>query len=127
MLFLRLLRPPISTRTDTLFPYTTRFRAPPVPRHGHATKVLFIGTFVPLQGTTLIAQAIDALREHEDLEFLIIGDGQQAEEAARWLHAHPRLTWWRDWQSPEERSEEQTSELQSLMRTSYDVFCLNHK
>src|SRR3546814_19686301 len=97
-------RPPRSTRTYTLFPDTTLVRS--VPRHGHETKVVFIGTFVPLQGTTLIAQAIDALREHEVLEFLIIGDGQQAEEAARWLHAHPRLTWWRDWQSPEELADQ---------------------
>src|SRR3546814_13724760 len=49
---------------------------------------------------------MDALREHEDLEFLIIGVGQQAEEAARWLHAHPRLTWWRDCQSPEELTDQ---------------------
>src|SRR3546814_21143546 len=54
---------------------------PPVPRHGHATKVLFIGTFVPLQGTTLIAQAIVALREHEDLEFLIIDLGKASGRA----------------------------------------------
>src|SRR3546814_18090665 len=86
LLFFMLRRPPRSTLFYTLVPYTTFFRSgffnvprdrirallpslevfsckipPPVPRHGHATKVLFIGTFVPLQGTTLIAQAIYAL------------------------------------------------------------------
>jgi len=79
---------------------------PAVARHGRTTRVLFIGTFVPLQGATLIARAIDALRGHEDLEFLIIGDGQQAEEAARWLRAHPGVRWWRDWQSPEVLADE---------------------
>ena len=63
-------------------------------------RVLFIGTFVPLQGTTVIAQAIDALRGHEHLEFVLIGDGQLADEAARWLDGHPAVTWMRGWQSP---------------------------
>lgn len=64
-------------------------------------RVLFIGTFVPLQGTTVIAQAIDALRGRDDLEFLLIGDGQQADEAAHWLQGNPAVTWLRDWHPPE--------------------------
>lgn len=64
-------------------------------------RVLFIGTFVPLQGTTVIAQAIDALRGRDDLEFLLIGDGQQADEAAHWLQGNPAVTWLRDWRPPE--------------------------
>jgi glycosyltransferase involved in cell wall biosynthesis len=65
-----------------------------------SVRVLFIGTFVPLQGAALIAQAINDLRRHECLEFVLIGDGQQADEAARWLGDHPTVTWLRDWQSP---------------------------
>lgn len=69
-----------------------------VRRTKNAIRVLFIGTFVPLQGTTLIAQAINALRGRSDLEFVLIGDGQQAEEAARLLNGHPAVTWLRGWQ-----------------------------
>lgn len=65
------------------------------------TRVLFIGTFVPLQGTTVIAQAIDALRGHDNLEFVLIGDGQQADEAAHWLQDNPAVTWLRGWQPPQ--------------------------
>lgn len=64
-------------------------------------RVLFIGTFVPLQGTTVIAQAIDALRGRDDLEFVLIGDGQQADEAAHWLQRNPAVTWLRGWHPPE--------------------------
>lgn len=67
----------------------------------HKVRVVFIGTFVPLQGTTVIAQAIDKLRGHGALEFILIGDGQQAEEAARWLQGNPAVTWLRGWQSPQ--------------------------
>src|SRR3546814_8696234 len=79
-------RPPRSTRTDTLFPYTTRFRSPERPDGGS--------------------------RYHTGRE-----------RAARWRgllvvpdHGRHRL-----------RSEEHTSELQSLMRISYAVFCLKKK
>lgn len=63
-------------------------------------RVLFIGTFVPLQGTEVIAQAITLLREQADIEFVLIGDGQQADTAALLLAGHPRLTWLRGWQPP---------------------------
>src|SRR3546814_14297612 len=75
--FLMIRRPPRSTRTDTLFPYTTLFRSP-----GRSSR------FVPGCGTWAIALAA----------------------ATRTL-----------------RSEEHTSELQSLMRISYAVFCLKKK
>src|SRR3546814_3436519 len=87
-------RPPRSTRTDTLFPYTTLFRS--------ADRVE-IDREAEARGTTAEAEhrAIDARR-------VIVGDRQ--DRAA----AHPR-------------SEEHTSELQSLMRISYAVFCLKKK
>ncbi len=65
---------------------------------GHRTHVVFIGTFVPLQGTRVIAQAIDKLRGQDSLEFTLIGDGQQADEASRWLQDNPAVTWLRGWQ-----------------------------
>ncbi|HEY4529477.1 MAG TPA: glycosyltransferase [Luteimonas sp.] len=61
-------------------------------------RVLFVGTFVPLQGTLVVAQAIHQLRDHE-IEFVVIGNGQQAEAAAPLLESNPRVRWIRDWQS----------------------------
>src|SRR3546814_6400108 len=88
-------RPPRSTRTDTLFPYTTLFRSKLV-RHPHSK-----GSFnhrrriAPrLQG--LLCRRMKGLESSTFLESL-------------------------------ERSEEHTSELQSLMRISYAVFCLQKK
>src|SRR3546814_9131452 len=76
-------RPPRSTRTDTLFPYTTLFRSS------------------------------DAL----DPEFLVeVGNGRVALGHSSLSEPHLGL-----------RSEEHTSELQSLMRISYAVFCLKKK
>src|SRR3546814_3033577 len=82
-------RPPRSTRTDTLFPYTTLFRSDLL--HGCLP-------FLDDGGRILRRQQ----RGH---------DGQR----------HGRH------QAPQQRSEEHTSELQSLMRISYAVFCLKKK
>src|SRR3546814_9876347 len=82
-------RPPRSTRTDTLFPYTTLFRS-----HAH-----------PLPHRQLPE---DVLRDRQ----LRAADG--GDRAG--LHADLCA-----------RSEEHTSELQSLMRISYAVFCLQKK
>src|SRR3546814_4317317 len=82
--FLMIRRPPRSTRTDTLFPYTTLFRSRPVLCGGSRS--------AHLCGAVLHA----AVAGHR--HFL--------------LHL---------------RSEEHTSELQSLMRISYAVFCLKKK
>src|SRR3546814_3875674 len=90
-------RPPRSTRTDTLFPYTTLFRSPAGPgdpgaeRHG--------GDPAPAVGKRL-APALDRSP-----------GGAGGEHLSR----------------PPRRSEEHTSELQSLMRISYAVFCLKKK
>src|SRR3546814_15517509 len=80
--FLMIRRPPRSTRTDTLFPYTTLFRSPESPSRNWRT------TWLP---PTL-----------------------------------PTGSWCECWRTKNlrHRSEEHTSELQSLMRISYAVFCL---
>src|SRR3546814_7822379 len=88
--FLIILRPPRSTRTDTLFPYTTLFRSP-----GAEAKELFR----PLANVSLQSQLTDSLSVAGQYFF--------------------------EWQSF--RSEEHTSELHSLMRISYAVFCLKKK
>src|SRR3546814_2682342 len=101
-------RPPRSTRTDTLFPYTTLFRsAVQLLRHpclGHDRDVAAGHHRQPA------AQAYDPA-------------GRQAHRRA--AEAGPRRLWRRD--QDHRRSEEHTSELQSLMRISYAVFCLKKK
>src|SRR3546814_17265925 len=87
--FLMIRRPPISTLTDTLFPYTTLFRSSSDCRLG--------GAHAARSGACVIPQAV--------------------------CPDHPGLRCGR----VPRRSEEHTSELQSLMRISYAVFCLKKK
>src|SRR3546814_12142043 len=82
--FLMIRRPPRSTRTDTLLPYTTLFRS--------------------LWAMRVPDPAFDAW-----------------DDLSAWLELSPAHL------AAYERSEEHTSELQSLMRISYAVFCLNKK
>src|SRR3546814_3286463 len=93
-------RPPRSTRTDTLFPYTTLFRSFP----GFQGIAALLGA-APLNGTgnngSTFAQRSTNYAIFTHNSFDIVEDA---------------LTL---------RSEEHTSELQSLMRISYAVFCLN--
>src|SRR3546814_6020483 len=83
-------RPPRSTRTDTLFPYTTLFRS------------ALIGDTAGFLNVPRIKGTHTAMKS-----------GMMAAEAAFAAVAAGR-----------DRSEEHTSELQSLMRISYAVFCL---
>src|SRR3546814_4090210 len=95
-------RPPRSTRTDTLFPYTTLFRS-----HKCARRK--------------IGRGLDPLpalcRNRSNLGFELFG--LQTIEQCDILEPAAIIGF--------ERSEEHTSELQSLMRTSYAVFCLKKK
>src|SRR3546814_2427445 len=92
-------RPPRSTRTDTLFPYTTLFRSHASLRRAAARLGARVIAVSPL--TLKPMAAGDAL------------DRALAVEASRAVGLL--------------RSEEHTSELQSLMRISYAVFCLKKK
>src|SRR3546814_6832229 len=102
-------RPPRSTRTDTLFPYTTLFRSGRA-----ATGGVEGGGATPDFGSAISA----ALQQV---------NGQQA-KASELSEAYERGDT-HDIVSVmiERRSEEHTSELQSLMRISYAVFCLKKK
>src|SRR3546814_5871734 len=99
-------RPPRSTRTDTLFPYTTLFRSPPLGTGG--ARQLFDAVHPLLDQRRGEEQHhADPDRDPADLdEHLVIGVETDREVG---------------------RSEEHTSELQSLMRNSYAVFCLKKK
>src|SRR3546814_9530517 len=118
-------RPPKSTRTDTLFPYTTPFRSYPFDRRvagagaqGHEG--------AEIRGLDHWRQVEMANREARDerLQFpSALGPGQGAQvvpvDREQVVNA--------DEGGIVGRSEEHTSELQSLMRTSYAVFCLKKK
>src|SRR3546814_1322409 len=94
LFFLMIRRPPRSTRTDTLFPYTTLFRSSRVDDLAAAEAA---GNPLPL------------------------GFADRLVAVKRALATKPTL------RQPISRSEEHTSELQSLMRISYAVFCLKKK
>src|SRR3546814_12302615 len=89
--FLMIRRPPRSTRTDTLFPYTTLFRS----------------------------RSLDGVPPEQITDEVLEEIWHQLARmrAVRLAHRDLRLA----------RSEEHTSELQSLMRISYAVFCLKRK
>src|SRR3546814_1569713 len=105
-------RPPRSTRTDTLFPYTTLFRSDPSDCRSHR--------IVGSGGSARVSAASIALRSSSDRPTYPFSAVHLGLRAAR----TPRRT---DLQSGSGRSEEHTSELQSLMRISYAVFCLKKK
>src|SRR3546814_3542851 len=133
--FLMIRRPPRSTRTDTLFPYTTLFRSR-----------LFVLTAAGEQDDSQGDRQYQASHEHSPplprAAVALRRSGYHISCAWRFKSAPP-------WTSPKpaetlfhtvppgrrrarvgghsSRSEEHTSELQSLMRISYDVFCLTKK
>src|SRR3546814_3387447 len=104
-------RPPRATRTDTLFPYTTLFRS-----------LFAFGRFDPdgffakcdvrdrsrnRSARNAGERSVDAKHPFETFDSFLMGCGKVRSEI--------------------DRSEEHTSELQSLMRISYAVFCLKKK
>src|SRR3546814_5562347 len=99
-------RPPRSTRTGTLFPYTTLFRS--------TYSVVASRSHLSPETATIIEEK---RKEYGEVETVSMGSSLKlclvAEGSA---DLYPRL-----------RSEEHTSELQSLMRISYAVFCLKKK
>src|SRR3546814_8108365 len=100
-------RPPRSTRTDTLFPYTTLFRSRIIEQDlaERADRGQRRAQLVADRREELVLHAVELLEARIGLAQL---GGQRLQLA--------RL-----------RSEEHTSELQSLMRNSYAVFCLKNK
>src|SRR3546814_3706317 len=117
MFFLSTRRPPRATRTDTLVPYTTRFRSrgpdnridlalAPLVRH----YPLHLKQSSPPEGSAFFCAPFfqpKCERNRDSSAFTFLwGDGFRREAL---------------------RSEEHTSELQSLMRISYAVFCLQTK
>ncbi len=84
------------------------FRPDPYLPNGDSCTVLFIGTFVPLQGVDVIAQAAAALGTRRDVRFRLIGSGQTAEAVER-IFAKSRpanLEWVTQWMDSEKLAEE---------------------
>src|SRR3546814_3645401 len=94
-------RPPRSTRTATLFPYTTLFRSSRLSSAGRPSPLVTVGIM--------------------DDKGALLGHGERGEVVIR-----SSLVMAGYYKNPD-RSEEHTSELQSLMRISYAVFCLKKK
>src|SRR3546814_8259333 len=109
------LRPPRSTRTYTLFPYPPLFRSR---RH-----MLFALVCLPLRACR--RAALTCRKSHESREVVSQFRGNPiTHDIARSCSA---LDCPRNTAGLGKRSEEHTSELQSLMRISYAVFCLKKK
>src|SRR3546814_3965216 len=105
LFFLMIRRPPRSTRTDTLFPYTTLFRS--------------VG-IAPAEPPG--AQRVVESRVHQVLVVGWLAEPSNAGDDGGATEHRGRCE-----SGIEPRSEEHTSELQSLMRISYAVFCLKKK
>src|SRR3546814_5287927 len=157
-------RPPRSTRTDTLFPYTTLFRSP---AHRGITKGLVrghLGLKVPGDRANCTIRVGETSNMWAEGELLVFDDTYDHEvwndtdeervvllfdivrpmrfggrvlnagflKGIRWTayykDARKQVGTWEDrFEAAVMRSEEHTSELQSLMRISYAVFCLKKK
>src|SRR3546814_2197177 len=108
-------RPPRATRTDTLLPYTTLFRSFEASEGG----TLFLDEI----GDMRFDMQVKLLRVLEDRTIVRVGSSEMRRVDVRVISAtHQDLG-----AAIADRSEEHTSELPSLMRTSYAVFCLKKK
>src|SRR3546814_1453425 len=126
-----LRRPPRSTRPDTLFPYTTRFRSAPsstATATASSASSARSSTTAPSRGATksttpTTSPSSNSPQHASGCGFMSRwprGLRQDAADDEHMAEGDRRG-------SGPRRSEEHTSELQSLMRISYDVFCLNKK
>src|SRR3546814_3117298 len=108
-------RPPRSTRTDTLFPYTTLFRSGRAAvRRALFERMIFLGAHLERR------RHLGARRRAHQM--LFERGAHRLDALARDHRRAPDIGF-----APQLRSEEHTSELQSLMRISYAVFCLKKK
>src|SRR3546814_4252758 len=135
-------RPPRSTRTDTRFPYTTlvRSQAGATARTWWSTAASPIAPISDRRGDTRGTAMPDVKRK---VEVIRVNPQDWPDGTPAWKAEDPelghdiipaerytseafmKLEWERIWTKV--RSEEHTSELQSLMRNSYAVFCLKKK
>src|SRR3546814_6620655 len=139
-------RPPRSTRTDTLFPYTTLFRSALLGEWLEAASVTFLFALSLTLEAWSVGKARRAIAALLDLApstvRVLQPDGSEVVTPAQSVNPGARFTVHGGERIPLDgrvvagtsavnqapiRSEEHTSELQSLMRNSYAVFCLKKK
>src|SRR3546814_8591246 len=121
--FLMIRRPPRSTRTDTLFPYTTLFRSHRPAEDDRSSDHAAAGQLVH-------RHEVGAVAQHRDLDQHSDEPGRRGDDVtpiAGLDLLHHALVVVPAPAPNQVRSEEHTSELQSLMRISYSVFCLKNK
>src|SRR3546814_4011887 len=146
MFLLMIRRPPRSTRTDTLFPYTTLFRSPwlAISDDGRTGQIMkggqpFRPVYRALWDPAMRLEEMD--RHGVDVQIIsstpiMFGYEYPAQRTAAWTERINDMGREQFARNParlkslaqvplQERSEEHTSELQSLMRITYAVFCLN--
>src|SRR3546814_7722380 len=128
-------RPPISTRTDTLFPYTTLFRSrdPRTIREWVEARQPARAARIDTSTMAIEVECVRPVEAYRQQRLVVLPLAEA--DAIVWLdpagYEVARSAKPGDW--PEKpalfqfRSEEHTSELQSLMRISYAVFCLKKK
>src|SRR3546814_5325262 len=121
-------RPPRSTRTDTLFPYPTLFRSAPSIRHPHLPSPTPPS---PRRSQALQSAESDNPRSASNMSACESHERPESIKSKCTKQILPGSVW--NWELQvgvlriHTRSEEHTSELQSLMRISYAVFCLKKK
>src|SRR3546814_11336920 len=117
--FLMIRRPPRSTRTDTLFPYTTLFRS----RDRHHQRMDDLAVRIKRESQERVRVQPAVAPAHDEGVVLPVLQVAEQLRGLRELDLQ-RIAVRTD---DDIRSEEHTSELQSLMRISYAVFCLKKK
>src|SRR3546814_936345 len=123
--------PPRSTRTDTLCPYTTLFRSSGG-RVVEGARLESEYTAKPYRGFESLPLRqlpfLDRSHPFTDPRFLpILGQSGLSAGSGPFTGVHRALWYFAWYRRAHLRSEEHTSELQSLMRSSYAVFCLKKK
>src|SRR3546814_2171295 len=120
LFFVMILLPPRSTRTDTLFPDTTLFRSLKRLHAVRAENLIFVGTADRQARDENLPDAGGSTRTHDMTATVPTVEVADHRYAPRVRRPHRKAHAF-------DRSEEHTSELQSLMRISYAVFGLKKK
>src|SRR3546814_4459908 len=118
-------RPPRSTRTDTLFPYTTLFRSllDKAPVQARYADFVLFGPVDAYGNAHLRRRLFENIALSSGRPVIVLPAGWKPRS-----FAHLAVGWNATREATRAlRSEEHTSELQSLMRISYAVFCLKKK
>src|SRR3546814_9784558 len=119
--------PPRSTRTDTLFPYTTLFRSEPHCGDEHKNNARHLRGFFTRRPDNTLDFVVRVATKAQGATTRLAepcNDSRNHQAAHEYANAHNRGLVIKHRIADDARSEEHTSELQSLMRTQFAVFRL---